>query len=159
MNDHLIYYVTEPFTAEVNAFDSRSVTHKHRERGSIYPWNRGNLSGMSSAGTMGRSQSSGLEKENMENRFGNDPFNNLNSNLARSRQDGVRGNWGAGSSGNVFTSYNQPQQQQRGGSGGFRGRGRGKAVTNDYSMSLISKDGLFRLKKKIISLNYFFFYR
>ncbi|XP_042882751.1 fidgetin-like protein 1 isoform X2 [Penaeus japonicus] len=117
----------EPFTAEVNAFDSRSVTHKHRERGSIYPWNRGNLSGMSSAGTMGRSQSSGLEKENMENRFGNDPFNNLNSNLARSRQDGVRGNWGAGSSGNVFTSYNQPQQQQRGGSGGFRGRGRGES--------------------------------
>ncbi|XP_047496016.1 fidgetin-like protein 1 [Penaeus chinensis] len=112
-----------PFRCEGNAFDSGIATQRHREKAGTYPWNRGNLPGVSSAGNMERGRSTGLEKENMDNRFGNDQFNILNGNLERSRQDGQRG---GGSSGNVFTSYSQPQQQQRGGSGrGFRGSGGG----------------------------------
>ncbi|XP_037790166.1 fidgetin-like protein 1 [Penaeus monodon] len=112
-----------PFRSEGNIFDNGIATQRHREKAGTYPWNRGNLPGVSSAG---RGRSAGMEKENMENRFGNDQFNIVNGNLERSRQDGQRGSYGGGSSGNVFTSYSQPQQQQRGGSrGGFRGRGGG----------------------------------
>lgn len=115
-----------PFRSEGNAFDNGIATQRHREKAGTYPWNRGNLSSVSSAGNMGKGRSAGMEKENMENRFGNDQVNIVNGNLERSRQDGLRGSFGGGSSGNVFTSYSQPQQQQQGGSGGgFRGKGGG----------------------------------